>query len=152
MLSVLHLLDYVMYIKYMIANLMNGWRVAGSFRLFQEGLNLCSQRGQRSRASYARVILDLLSLHCLAQGHFGRLGVVEGSYLSWKSCFCLPATLAIKHAVHIWAHLFVFVCSSHFILYVLFDYLARRTPYQVRGSFCSLTFSDYSGTSVSVVI
>lgn len=80
------------------------------------------------------------SLSCSGTHCQSRHGVVDGSYPSLESDFCLPFTLhsfSMQSALHLIACVCdVFVCSCfycipdytvHIVQYVLFDYLVCRT-------------------------
>lgn len=67
-------------------------------------------------ASYARVILDLLSLHCLAQGHFGRADLVSWKARTWieraVSVFLPPWQLSMQFTSE---HIYLCSCALVFI-------------------------------------
>lgn len=65
-------------------------------------------------ASYARVILDPVSLHCLPQGHFGRAELV-----SWKACTQVVSVFLIAWLLLASCYSF-HTCSSHCMLLFCF--------------------------------
>lgn len=68
-------------------------------------------------ASCVRALLSLVGIRCLAQGHFGRHGAVDGS--KQRAVFWCHPGCGLSHALITSEHIWLCSCASAFLLLYL---------------------------------